>query len=90
MSNLKYWQDKIKVDITEWVEVVETKNLSSLQWFDENWNWQINPEILKKVIVDNNWNYYKIVKMEYDFLKKHNLPLPEIHWLDRIKLWFKF
>jgi hypothetical protein len=30
------------------------------------------------------------VKMEYDFLMKHGLPLPELHWLERIKLWFKF
>jgi hypothetical protein len=50
----------------------------------------INPEILKKVIVDEKWNSYRIIKMEYDFLMKHWLPLPEIHWLDRIKLGFKF
>jgi hypothetical protein len=73
--------EEIKVDIAEWVEVVNVKDLDIVN-FDES--------ILKKVIVDKNWNYYKIVKMEYDFLKKHNLPLPEIHWLDRIKLWFKF
>ena len=24
--------------------------------------------------------------MEYDFLIKNSLPIPEIHWLDRIKL----
>ncbi len=73
--------EEIKVDLSEWVEVVNVKDLDIVN-FDES--------ILKKVIVDNNWNYYKIIKMEYDFLKKHNLPLPEIHWLDRIKLWFKF
>lgn len=73
--------EEIKVDIAEWVEVVNVKDLDIVN-FDES--------ILKKVIMDKNWNYYKIVKMEYDFLKKHNLPLPEIHWLDRIKLWFKF
>jgi hypothetical protein len=50
----------------------------------------INPEILKKVIVDEKWNSYRIIKMEYDFLMKHWLPLPEIHWLERIKLGFKF
>ncbi|MDD5770355.1 MAG: hypothetical protein PHE25_05285 [Candidatus Gracilibacteria bacterium] len=85
------WRDeKIKVDIPENAEIVETKNLSSFQGFDSNGNWQINPEIMKKVIQDENGNIYKIVPMEYEFLMKHGLPLPEIHWLDRIKLGFKF
>ena len=68
----------------------EVKTLNDFQWFDADWHRQINPEILKKVIVDEKWNSYRIIKMEYDFLMKHWLPLPEIHRLDRIKLWFKF
>jgi|GEM_PF-381792 len=64
--------------------------LSDYQGFDENGNWKINPEILKKVIIDSSGNYYKIVPMEYDFLMKYGLPLPEIHWLERIKIGFKF
>jgi hypothetical protein len=85
------WRDdKIKVDISETAEIVETKNLLSYQGFDSNGNWKINPEILKKVIVDSNGNYYKIVPMEYDFLVKYELPLPEIHWIERIKLGFNF
>ncbi len=79
----------IKVDIPQGADVVETKDLSSREWF-ENWTWKINPEILKKVIRDEKWNYYRIVPMELDFLQKHGLPLPEIHWLERIKLGFKF
>lgn len=103
------WRDeKIKIDIPEWVELVFTsqlaienndlKNLSienknilnDFQWYDVNWKWQINKEILSKVIIDENWNYYKIIWMEYDFLMKYWLPLPDIHWLDRIKIWIKF
>ncbi len=53
----------------------------------ERW---INPEILKKVIQDEEGNCYRIVKLEYDFLMKHGLPLPRLHWLDRIKLGFRF
>ena len=83
-------EEEIKVDIPEWVEVITIKDLNNYQWYDSNWNWQINPEILKKVIKDEKWNIYRIVQMEYDFLMKHWLPLPEIHWLDRIKMWFKF
>lgn len=75
------WRDEeIKVDIPEWSEIVNVEDLDIVN-YDES--------ILKKVIKDKNWNYYRIVKMEYDFLKKHNLPLPEIHWLDRIKMGFK-
>ena len=85
------WRDKeIKVDIPELSEIVLTKELHKFQWFDENGNWSINPDIMKKVIKDEKWNIYKIVKMEYDFLVKYWLPIPEIHWMDRIKLGFKF
>jgi hypothetical protein len=81
------WRDKeIKVDIPVWAEVIETKDLNKFEWFDKNWKWQINKEILKKVIVDDKWNYYRIIEMEYEFLLKYSLPLPEIHWMDRIKL----
>jgi len=81
------WREwEIKVDIPENSDIIETKDINNYQWFDSNWNWQINPEILNKVIKDNKWNYYRIIKMEYDFLMKYWLPLPEIHWLDRIKL----
>ncbi|EKE26116.1 MAG: hypothetical protein ACD_4C00428G0001 [uncultured bacterium (gcode 4)] len=76
------WRDeKIKADISEWVEVIEAKNLDITN-YDES--------ILEKVILDSDWNYYRIIKMEYDFLKKYNLPLPETHWMDRIKLGFRF
>ena len=45
---------------------------------------------MKKVILDEQWNVYKIVKIEYDFLMKYWLALPRLHWLDRIKAGFKF
>jgi hypothetical protein len=32
---------------------------------------------------------YRIIPMEYQFLKKHGLPLPRQHWLDRLKQNFK-
>ena len=68
----------------------DMKTLDDFQWFDAQWERKINPEILKKVIKDEKWNYYRIVPMELEFLQKHGLPLPEIHWLERIKLGFKF
>lgn len=76
------WRDEpIKVDIPEWMDTINVKDLDLIN-YDEN--------ILKKVIVDSSWNYYRIIKNEYDFLKKYNLPLPNIHWLDRIKLAINF
>lgn len=91
---MKEWylrrDEAIKVDIPQWADTITTKDISSYQWFDTNWNWKIDPEILKKVIRDEKNNYYRIVKMEYDFLIKYWLPLPELHWLDRIKLGFRF
>lgn len=85
------WRDnEIKVDINESLKIIKAHALNSYQWFDSNWKWYIDSEILKVIIKDEKWNYYKIVQMEYDFLVKHWLPIPEIHWLDRIKLWFKF
>jgi len=83
------WRDeKIKVDIPDESIVVDIEELNKYEWFDENWNWQLNSEILKKVIKDKSWDYYKIVKMEYDFLQKHWLPLPRLHWLERMKVNF--
>lgn len=49
----------------------------------------INPEILKKVIQDEEWNLYRIIPMEYKFLKKYGLPLPRTHWFERLKQHFK-
>jgi hypothetical protein len=48
----------------------------------------IDPSILKKVIRDESWNSYRIIKMEYDFLVKHGLPLPRKHRLERLKSHF--
>lgn len=76
--------DPIRVDIPEWLEVVKTNELSQYEWF-ENGKRKINPGILKKVITDEEGNSYRIVKMEYDFLMKHSLPLPRKHWLERMK-----
>jgi hypothetical protein len=51
--------------------------------------WAIDPAILKKVIRDEEGNVYRVIKMEYDFLVKHGLPLPRKHWLERLKGHFR-
>lgn len=56
----------------------------------EGWQHRrIDPEIMKKVIIDEEWNAYRIIPMEYEFLMKHGLPLPRKHWLERMKENFK-
>ncbi len=77
-------EDTIKVDVNESWDIISTDDLDEFE-ISENNTWNIKPEILKKVIQDNQWNYYRIVKPEYDFLMKHWLPLPRDHWFDRIK-----
>ncbi len=82
--------EEIKVDVPSNAEVITTNDLDQYQNFTETGEWNIDKEILKKVIKDDKWNYYRIIPMELDFLQKHGLPLPEIHRLERIKLGFKF
>ena len=101
------WRDEeIKVDIPEWMEVVEVDELekyegrkpspqTSLQdsplapLSEGEAKWWIDPAILKKVIRNQDGNVYRIIKMEYDFLIKYELPLPRKHWLERLKGHFK-
>ncbi len=77
--------EPIKVDIPEDAVVVKSSDLDQFEWFDPEWNWTINAEVLKQVIQDEQWNFYRIIPMEYKFLVKHWLPLPRKHWLERIK-----
>ena len=82
--------NEITTDIPANADVIQAKDLDKFQRFSFKGEREIDPEIMKKVIKDDTWDLYKIVKMEYDFLMRYGLPLPEIHRLDRIKLGFKF
>ncbi len=82
-------EEPIKVDIPDWMETVQVDELWQFEWFDSEWVWTINPDILKKIIIDTDGNIYRIIKMEYDFLVKHGLPLPRKHRLERMKDNFK-
>jgi len=80
--------EEIAVDIPERMEVVEVKDLGEYEEMKDG-TWTIDPSILKKVIRDEEWNVYRVIKMEYDFLVKHGLPLPRKHWLERIRGHFR-
>jgi hypothetical protein len=113
------WRDEeVKVDVPEWVAVVQWSELCEYEWWSESplaplWErgeskssisssspslpkkglgddlaWTISPDILKKVIQDEEWNVYRIIPMEFKFLKKYGLPLPRKHWLERLKQHF--
>jgi len=81
---------EIKTDIPAWADVITIQDLDLFQWFNDKGKREIYPEIMQKVIKDDKGNFYRIVKIEYDFLMKYGLPIPEIHWLERIRLWFQF
>ncbi len=84
------WRDEaVKVDIPADADIVLSTTLDQFESFDSEWNRTISADILKKVIQDESWNYYRIIPMEYKFLMKHGLPLPRQHWLERMKQNFR-
>lgn len=86
MEKWYMWRDeKLGVDIPDTKIVIWVWELAQYQGYDRWWNWVIDTTILEKVIEDEEGNYYKIVRAEYDFLMKHGLPLPELHWVERMK-----
>ena len=76
--------EPIKVDIPAGVQTVKTSELWQYEWRRDDQRY-IDPEIMKKVIIDEQWNAYRVIPMEYEFLMKYGLPLPRKHWLDRMK-----
>ena len=62
----------------------------AIKWVNDKMTRHIDSEILKKVIRDEDGNVYRIMKMEYDFLQKYQLPLPRTHRLERIKMGFMY
>ena len=81
-------EEELKVDIPDWMDVVETTELWSYESRD-SWRVVIDPAILKKVIRDEKGNSYRVIKLEYDFLMKYGLPLPRKHWLERLRGHFR-
>lgn len=90
VSKLWYlWRDDpIHVDIPAWVSIVNSHQLWEYEEVVE-WKLHISPDILKKVLIDEQGNAYRIIPMEYDFLVKYWLPLPRKHWQTRLKEKFK-
>lgn len=83
------WRDEpIKVDIPEWAQTVSVDELWEFESMVDG-VWTIDESICKKVILDHEWNAYRIIPMELEFLRKHWLPLPRKHWLERMKENFK-
>ena len=89
-SELDQFQGFCSIRHPEWNEGSMGMDSSLRQNDGTRWSeWYIDPAIMNVVISDEKWNYYRIVKMEYDFLMKHALPLPTLHWLDRMKMGFQ-
>lgn len=80
------WRDEpIKVDIPEGTITVKSSELGQFESTDEQGNRRLNETVCKRVILDENWDAYRIIPMELEFLQKHGLPLPRKHWLTRMK-----
>lgn len=77
--------ESVKVDIPKNSKILDIQSLENYQWYNSKWEWEIDSRILKSVIQDEWEDYYKITQMEYDFLVKNELPLPENHWLKMMK-----
>ena len=88
-------EDTIKERILQWSTVNQDITDTSLrpEWQNEGTLQEkeryIDPNIMKKIIQDPEWNVYRIVPMEYEFLMKYWLPLPRKHWLERMRENFK-
>jgi len=72
-------QEEVKVDIPASAEVIKTTD-PLLAGYDA--------KLLDTVIQDSKWNYYRIIKSELDFHKFYGIPLPTLHWMDRMKMHF--
>lgn len=77
--------EPINVDIPAGVQLMKASELDQYEGYDNDWTRILNDEVLKKVIRDDQANAYRIIPMEFEFLKKYNLPLPRTYWLDRMK-----
>ncbi len=76
--------ESVKVDIPVGAQLVQASDVSKYESFIDAKR-HIDPSILDKIITDTEWNYYRVVKMEYDFLLKHGLPIPRTHRLTRMR-----
>lgn len=80
------WRDApYKVDIPEWTTVISTDEISKYELYDADWNFALDTEIMKIVIKDENWDFYRIIPMEFDFHKKYSLPFSRFHPTKRMK-----
>lgn len=76
------WRDhEISVDLPEGATATDIRDIDVTE-YDES--------ILDRIIRDGHGDCYRVVRMEYDFLRRHGLPLPREHWLRRIKRGFEF
>ncbi|MDP2090627.1 MAG: hypothetical protein Q8K30_03425 [Candidatus Gracilibacteria bacterium] len=72
------WRTKNKeINIPENMEILKTENIASIN--------QVGKDILDKAIIcEESARPFRIIKQEFDFLKKKGFPVPRIHQENRI------
>lgn len=78
------WRDEaIRADIPAGADVITVQELDRYESSDDGW--KIDTEVLNKIIRDDAGNFYRIMPIELDFLRRYGLPLPRTHWSDRMR-----
>ena len=88
LANGHLWRDEpIPANVPSNTKIISTNELHNYEGWKDNER-HIDPEILKIIIQDEQWNSYRIMPMELTFLQTHTLPLPREHWAVRMKKHF--
>ncbi len=81
------WRDEdVRVNIPEWKDIVSSTDVQ--KWLLD-WKYSYS-DLPWLILSDAGWDVFTIQQLEAEFLEKYQLPLPELHWLKRIKSHMKW
>lgn len=78
------WRDSgITIEAPAGANIISVDDISRYESYQDG-IWKIDRDICKKVIQDSQGNAFVIISQECSFYEKYGLPLPRIHWRQRI------